>query len=153
MIDFPSWLRCQRMTCGPPIQQEPIAKWMNRIKPFLPFLLTFLVPRGISYYRGIKIAIKTRPPPRPLPAKTSRGLNILFLSVCLFFFMSLPSHSPSYQPNIFELTKSRFHIPTDALFTRLAMVRPLTSSDEALREKITTPMYVSSLSYPAHQLS
>ncbi|ERF76154.1 hypothetical protein EPUS_01488 [Endocarpon pusillum Z07020] len=113
---------------------------MNRIKPFLPFLLTFLVPRGISYYRAIKIAIKTRPPPRPLPAKTSRGLNILFLSICLFFFMSLPSHSPSYQPNIFELTKSRFHIPTDVLFTRLAMVRPLTSSDEALREKITTPI-------------
>ena len=56
--------------------------------------------------------------------------------------MSIPSYSRSYQPNIFELTNSRLHIPTDVLFTRLALIRPLTPSDEALKEKITTPMYV-----------
>lgn len=56
--------------------------------------------------------------------------------------MSFPSHSSSYQPNIFDVTNSRFHIPTDVLFTRLALVRPLTSLDEALKEKINTPMYV-----------
>lgn len=54
--------------------------------------------------------------------------------------MSFPSHSSSYQPNIFDVTNSRFHIPTDVLFTRLALVRPLTSLDEALKEKINTPI-------------
>jgi hypothetical protein len=103
--------------------------------------LTFLVPRGLSYYAAVKTAIKTRPPPRPLSAKTSRGLNILFLAICLFFFASFPSHhSQSYQPNIFEITNSRMHIPTDVLFDRLALIRPLTPFDEKLRDKITTPV-------------
>jgi hypothetical protein len=139
-LSHQGWLRCQRTICDR-FHSGTISKQLIRIKPFLPFLLTFLVPRGIAYYRAIKTAIKTRPPPRPLPANTSRGLNVLFFSICLFFFMSFPSYWQSYQPNIFEITKSRLHTPTDVLFTRLALVRPLTPFDEALREKITTPMY------------
>ena len=59
--------------------------------------------------------------------------------------MSLPVRKGSYHQNVFTTTRSRLHIPTDVLFTRLSNLRPdgrLTSIDEALRAKITTPLYV-----------
>jgi hypothetical protein len=59
--------------------------------------------------------------------------------------MSLPVRKGSYDRNVFAMTKSRLHIPTDVLFARLSNLRRggrLTSIDEALRTKITTPLYV-----------
>jgi hypothetical protein len=56
--------------------------------------------------------------------------------------MSFPSFLGSSPPNIFEMTNSRMDIPTDVLFARLAMVRPLYPLDESLRDKITTKMCV-----------
>lgn len=44
--------------------------------------------------------------------------------------------------NIFVATNARLHVPTDVLFSRLAMIRPLTPFDEQLKTKITTPKYV-----------
>ena len=116
-----------------------------------------MLPRALAYYRSIKVAIKTRPPPCPLPTGASRALNILCISIVIFLLASLPGILYSAQPNIFELTGSRYYIPTDVLFTRLSLVRPLTSFDEALREKITTPMYATylavKLSFCSHVLS
>ena len=89
--------------------------------------------------------MRTRPPTKPLSDAASRGLNVLFFSICIFFFMSLPVRKGSYHQNVFTTTRSRLHIPTDVLFARLSNLRPdgrLTSIDEALRAKITTSLYV-----------
>lgn len=112
------------------------------LKPYLPLILTFVLPRAITYYRTIKTAIRTRPPARPLPSKTGRGLNVLFCSICLFLFWSMPFGSVAADRNIFVVTNARLHVPTDVLFSRLAMIRPLTPFDDQLRSKITTPKYV-----------
>ncbi|KAK7905544.1 hypothetical protein LTR67_000267 [Exophiala xenobiotica] len=105
-------------------------------------IFTFILPKAISYYRVVKTAIRTRPPPRPLPKKTGQGLNALFASICVFFYLSLPLRGSFEDHNIFVVTQSRLTMPTDALFSRLAMLRDhgvLTSVDEALRPKLTSP--------------
>jgi hypothetical protein len=115
------------------------------LKPFIPLILTFVIPRVFSYYRTVRTAIRTRPPARPLPSKTSRGLNVLFFSICLFLFWTIPFGSAASDQNIFVATNARLHAPSDVLFSRLAMIRPnrrLTPLDEELRCKITTPKYV-----------
>jgi hypothetical protein len=112
------------------------------LKPFLPLLLTFFGPRVLSYYRTIKTAYRTRPPARPLKTDTSRALNVLFFSICVFFFFSLPVSRNSSERNVFTATNSRLHIPTDVLFSRLALLRLngiLLSLDEDLKTKILTP--------------
>ncbi|EHY54047.1 hypothetical protein ABEF95_015001 [Exophiala dermatitidis] len=112
------------------------------IKPFWPVLFTFVLPRAINYYRVIKTAIRTRPPPRPLPAETGRGLNALFVSICVFLYLSLPSflvRSDLTDHNVFQITQSRLSTATDTLFARLALLREdgiLTATDEALRAKL-----------------
>ena len=121
---------------------------MDSIKPFLPFLLTFLVPRAVVYYRTVKTAIRTRPPARPLSPGTTQGLNVLFFSICLFFFLTLPLGSRRSDENIFTITQSRLHIPTDVLFSRLALLRPrglLTPSEDLLKTKFTTLAYEATL--------
>ncbi|KIV86895.1 hypothetical protein PV11_02476 [Exophiala sideris] len=105
-------------------------------------IFTFLLPRAINYYRVVKTAIRTRPTPRPLPQKTSQGLNALFISICVFLYFSLPLTGKLEYHNIFVTTQSRLTVPTDALFTRLALLREqgiLTPIDEALRSKLTSP--------------
>jgi hypothetical protein len=114
-------------------------------------IFTFILPKAISYYRVVKTAIRTRPPPRPLPKKTGQGLNALFASICVFFYLSLPLRGSFEDHNVFVITQSRLTMPTDALFSRLAMLRDhgvLTSVDEALRSKLTSPTYVPLLFYP-----
>ncbi|KAK6380653.1 hypothetical protein LTS17_004853 [Exophiala oligosperma] len=116
--------------------------WIQSVKPFWPLLFTFILPRAINYYRVVKTAVRTRPPPRPLPQKTGYGLNALFVSTCIFFYLSLPFRGNVEDHNIFVVTQSRFAMPTDALFSRLAMLREhgtLTPVDEALRSKFTSP--------------
>ncbi|RMZ87316.1 hypothetical protein DV736_g5459, partial [Chaetothyriales sp. CBS 134916] len=115
------------------------------VKPFWPLLFTFVLPRALSYARAIRVAIRTRPQPRPLSPATRRGLNVLFGSVCIFLLLSiialLAAARPGYD-NVFQTTHSRLHIPTDVLFTRLTLARAnkgLTEMDEALRTRLTTP--------------
>ena len=137
----PGNIKCSSF-CGPSLQVTNI---QNSIKPFLPFLLTFLGPRALAYYRAVRTAIRTRPPPKTLSAATSRGLNVLFFSICIFFFLSLPIRKGSFDQNIFTATKSRLHIPTDVLFARLSSLRPgggLSPMEETLRAKLTTPLHV-----------
>lgn len=101
--------------------------------------MTFVLPRAIGYARALRVAYRTRPPPQPLPKKTSRALNLLFVTICLFFFTSFATITTD-QVNVFILTNSRLAIPTDVLFTRLASVRPgqvLTPMDEQLQAKLT----------------
>lgn len=115
------------------------------MKPLLPLLLTFVLPRAITYYRTLKTSLRTRPLPKPLPSDVWRGLNVLFLSICYFLYASLPSWHTS-EENVFISTNSRLMIPTEVLFGgRLALIRPrgqLTPFDEALRAKLTTSAYV-----------
>lgn len=115
----------------------------RRIKPFYPIILTFLLPRAFSYYRSLRVAIKTRPPPGPLPPKVSSGLNVLFTSICLFLFLSVfPSSylELAKEPNLFEETQSRLLVPTDVLSQRLSLKRPAGPVDQVLLRKITTPV-------------
>ncbi|KIW99934.1 uncharacterized protein Z518_10862 [Rhinocladiella mackenziei CBS 650.93] len=112
---------------------------LENIKPFWPLLFTFVLPRAINYYRVVKTAIRTRPPPRPLPKKTGRGLNVLFAAICVFLYASLPFRGNLEDHNIFVVTQSRISLETDTLFTRLALFREgrvLTPIDEALRFKL-----------------
>jgi len=114
----------------------------------LPLLFTFVLPRAISFYRKIKTAVRTRPPSRALPRDVARGVNILFLSVCVFLVQTISFRSDISEQNIFSVTNSRLHIPTDVLFTRLALLRPqgrLSPFDEVFKSKVTSPMCVNPL--------
>ncbi|RMZ75987.1 hypothetical protein DV738_g5177, partial [Chaetothyriales sp. CBS 135597] len=126
------------------------------IKPFWPLLFTFVLPRALGYAQAIRVAVRTRPQPRPLSAATRRGLYVLSGSIFLFLLLSIASPLtttaalvPGYD-NVFQTTRSRLQIPTDVLFTRLALVRGangngngnghgLSEMDEALRTRLTTP--------------
>ncbi|OAL28789.1 hypothetical protein AYO22_02654 [Fonsecaea multimorphosa] len=91
---------------------------------------------------ALKTAYRTRAPPRPLPKRTSRGLNALFASICVFLYLSWPLKGDVRDHNVFVVTQSRLSVPTDVLFERLALVREngiLTAADEALRAKLTSP--------------
>lgn len=84
------------------------------IKPFSPLLITFLLPRLITYYRHLKLVYRTRPPPRPLPAKTSRGLNALFGAICVFLYASWPNlRGDLSELNVFVITRSRIGVATE----------------------------------------
>jgi hypothetical protein len=113
---------------------------VHSLKPFWPLILTFVLPRALGYARALRVAYRTRPLPQPLSKKASLALNILFVTICIFFFASFSSIATD-QVNIFILTNSRLAMPTEPLFSRLASVRPgqiLTPSDELLREKLTS---------------
>jgi hypothetical protein len=83
----------------------------------------------LATYRSIR-----NPPPsqiRPLPNSTSHALTILFFSGLIALASTLPVCAP---PNIFRQTGSRLQTPAGVLLTRLAALRPLTPSDETLRQ-------------------
>ncbi|EXJ55341.1 hypothetical protein A1O7_08268 [Cladophialophora yegresii CBS 114405] len=115
----------------------------SSIKPFWPLLFTFILPRALAYYRALKVAYRTRPPPRPLDSKTTRGLNALFGSICTFLYASWPNlRGDLSEHNVFVVTQSRLGVATDVLFERLALLREgrrLMPVDEALRAKLTSP--------------
>ncbi|EXJ84873.1 hypothetical protein A1O3_05548 [Capronia epimyces CBS 606.96] len=127
---LPPYILCPRTT----------ADRRYSLKPFWPLLFTFVLPRAINYYRIVKTTIRTRPLPRALPEKTSRGLNVLFASICVFLYASLPSFKGDLtKHNIFVVTQSRLSAATDTLFARLALFREhgvLTATDDALRSKL-----------------
>lgn len=116
----------------------------TRLKPLLPFAATFLLPRAYSYFRALQTSVRTSPPPRTLPPKTSTGLNILFCSTILFLICTIWDPFSSRE-NVFQSTQTRLLASTDVIFTRLAMLRPagnLTPGDLFLKDKFKTKAYV-----------
>ncbi|EEP80778.1 predicted protein [Uncinocarpus reesii 1704] len=113
----------------------------DTIKSLTIFFAPILIPRAISLYRSVRqsIAQQRHVPPKPLPPKSSRALNILFLSTALFLILSLPINPHAPAPNIFALTSSRFSTPTDLIFKRLARLRPLTDTETLLRAQFVLP--------------
>ncbi|OJJ71451.1 hypothetical protein ASPBRDRAFT_56043 [Aspergillus brasiliensis CBS 101740] len=112
-----------------------------RVKSVLIFFAPIIIPRAINYYRTLRVALSSRPPPRPLPQDASRALNVLFLTITLFFCLSLPFNPHAPTPSIFTLTNSRLTTSTDIIFSRLARLRPnesLTESDTLLKSKLTS---------------
>ncbi|KAL4929578.1 uncharacterized protein BDV17DRAFT_58308 [Aspergillus undulatus] len=102
---------------------------------FAPIIL----PRLINFFRYIKVALTSRPNPRPLPAGASRALNVLFVSILVFLLLSYPSNPFAQSPSIFSLTRSRITTSLDTIFSRLARLRAggvLTDADELLRSKL-----------------
>ncbi|KAL9624418.1 MAG: hypothetical protein Q9160_001381 [Pyrenula sp. 1 TL-2023] len=129
------------------IMQEKQAKdtmeHIKSLKPLLPFAATFLLPRAYSYFRAAQTSIRTSPPPRSLPPKTSTGLNILFFST--LFFLACTIWDPlASRENVFKSSDTRLLASTDVIFNRLAAVRPLgtlTPEDLILKEKFKTRAY------------
>ncbi|RAH61833.1 hypothetical protein BO85DRAFT_455941 [Aspergillus piperis CBS 112811] len=114
-----------------------------RIKSVLIFFAPIIIPRAINYYRTLRVALSSRPPPRPLPQDASRALNVLFLTITLFFCLSLPFNPHAPSPSIFTLTNSRLTTSTDIIFSRLARLRPnesLTAFDTLLKSKLTSTL-------------
>ncbi|TPR03468.1 Type I 3-dehydroquinase family protein [Aspergillus niger] len=98
-----------------------IAISFSTIKSVLIFFAPIIIPRAINYYRTLRVALSSRPPPRPLPQDASRALNVLFLTITLFFCLSLPFNPHAPSPSIFTLTNSRLTTSTDIIFSRLAL--------------------------------
>lgn len=134
-----SWL-CYRRTMSIKVKPGIHILTLRSIKPFWPLLLTFVLPRALGYYQALKVSVRTRPLPRPIPPKANRSLNILFAAICIFLWLSCTPSSDSAISNVFSTTKTRLQAPTEVLFSRLASLRPagLTDQDEALRTKLTT---------------
>ena len=113
---------------------------LQTLKPFWPLLLTLILPRALSFARTVNVAFRTRPQSTPLPSKARNALNILFLSVVVWFALSVKPGSLGTD-NVFVTSLSRLALPSDALFARLAMARGesgLSALDEGLRGKLTT---------------
>ncbi|KAL4937610.1 hypothetical protein BDV06DRAFT_70414 [Aspergillus oleicola] len=101
---------------------------------FAPIVL----PRLINLFRYIKVAVTSRPNPRPLPLGASRALNVLFVSIAIFLLLSFPSSPLAPSASIFTLTRSRINTSVDTIFSRLARVRNggvLSDADTLLRAK------------------
>ncbi|MCJ1476634.1 hypothetical protein MMC13_005302 [Lambiella insularis] len=111
----------------------------STIQALLFTLGPLIIPRLYSYYKAIRTQVQTSTLPiRPTPAHVRYALNILFVASVLAATSTLPYFSPE---NIFALTSSRLHTPTDVLFTRIAGLRPqnqLTDFDNALRSRLTS---------------
>ncbi|KAL5334439.1 hypothetical protein BJX70DRAFT_378279 [Aspergillus crustosus] len=101
-------------------------------------LAPIVLPRILSFLRYVKVALTQRPSPRPLPAKASRALNILFFSILAFLLLSHPSNPFSLGPSIFALTRSRINTPSETIFSRLTRLRDLTEADTLLRSKFNS---------------
>ncbi|PYI10352.1 hypothetical protein BO78DRAFT_404134 [Aspergillus sclerotiicarbonarius CBS 121057] len=113
----------------------------NSIKSVFIFFAPIIIPRAINYYRSLRVALATRPPPRAVPQDASRGLNVLFCAITLFFCLSLPFNPHAPSQSIFTLTHSRINTSTDIIFSRLARLRPdetLTAADALLKSKFTS---------------
>ncbi|KAF2480256.1 hypothetical protein BDY17DRAFT_303520 [Neohortaea acidophila] len=103
------------------------------IQSIVIFFGPILVPRLIAYYRSLRSTPASQI--RPLPPATSYALAVLFASALTAFASTLPLFHPT---NIFRQTQSRLQTPAGVLLTRLASIRPLTSSDETLRRVLDT---------------
>ncbi|KAL4879784.1 hypothetical protein BJY04DRAFT_192951 [Aspergillus karnatakaensis] len=101
---------------------------------FAPIVL----PRVLNFIRYVRVALTSRPSPRPLPVKASRALNVLFVSILVFLLLSHPSNPWSSGASIFSLTRSRINTPLETVFSRLARLRDLTEADTLLRAKLVS---------------
>ncbi|KAL4921113.1 hypothetical protein BDW62DRAFT_174966 [Aspergillus aurantiobrunneus] len=112
------------------------------IQSFALILAPIVLPRVLSFFRYIKVAITQRPSPRPLPPGASRALNVLFCSILVFLLLSYPGNPFAPGPSIFSLTRSRINTPIDTVFSRLARLREptgvLTEADTLLRSKLVS---------------
>ena len=105
-----------------------------------------MLPRAYGYLKALKTAYRTRPPPKPLPPRVDRSLNILFCSIVFFLVQSFRRGSDYDLLNVFSTTGTRLGVPSDMLFARLAMLRSngiLTEADQALRSALMTKEYAS----------
>ncbi|KAF2742509.1 hypothetical protein M011DRAFT_412584 [Sporormia fimetaria CBS 119925] len=94
---------------------------------FGPITLTYCV-NAFNKSRAASRSIPTRPTPR----RVQYALDILLVSAVVCLALSLPHFSPE---NVFLKTQSRLQIQANVLFSRLALLRPLTEDDEVLRSK------------------
>ncbi|PYH97578.1 hypothetical protein BO71DRAFT_416909 [Aspergillus ellipticus CBS 707.79] len=111
------------------------------LKSLFIFFAPIIIPRAITYYRSLRVALATRPSPRPLPQDASRALNVLFFAITLCLCLSLPFNPHAPYQNIFTLTHSRLNTSTDTIFARLARLRPdqtLTAADTLLKSQFSS---------------
>lgn len=141
LVVYSKWSRGLRKDTTSPSPHGPL--------PLLPcsphasvqtLLFTFgpiLLPRLIAYYRAIRSSAAAHNiSVRPVPPGIKRALNILFVVAVLALISSI---APLQPLNVFTFTNSRLQIPTDTLFNRLTSIRPLTTKDEILKSKFTSP--------------
>ncbi|KAB5582703.1 hypothetical protein GE09DRAFT_1211338 [Coniochaeta sp. 2T2.1] len=103
------------------------------IKSLLLFFGPLLLPKAISYYRSIKSGSAQRGLAiRPLSPTAFRALLALLLVSLVFLLKTLPVLAPE---NIFRTTQSRLQTPSDVLFNRLSVLRPLSAQDTTLRSR------------------
>ncbi|EGC42010.1 conserved hypothetical protein [Histoplasma capsulatum var. duboisii H88] len=94
---------------------------MSSYKTLLIFFSPLLFRKARSCFHSLRSSLAQRPRPRPLPPGAALALNILFISTCLFLFLSFPAwtglnpHAPS--SNIFALTQSRLNTLTESSLT------------------------------------
>lgn len=113
--------------------RDSLANALPRIVSLAITFGPFLLPRALAFIRSVR-ASSNPSGIRPLPARTARALNLLFLSALVALLSTLPPFTPE---NIFMATRSRLlQTPTPVLFARLAALRPLTAADAALRAKL-----------------
>ncbi|KAF2719482.1 hypothetical protein K431DRAFT_339955 [Polychaeton citri CBS 116435] len=107
----------------------------STIQSTLLFLGPLLLPKILQSYRSLRLSIQrsSARTPTPLPSRTSYALTLLFLSGLVAFASTLPLFQPE---NIFRLTQSRLQTPNGVVFSRLAALRDLTATDEALRRAL-----------------
>ena len=108
----------------------------HRIKTLILTFGPIILPRLIAYYRSIRSSAgATHAPVRPIPPGTKWALNILFSSALVGLITSTRFGQPD---DLFRLTGSRLHTPTELLFRRLASLRPITHDLEILKTKFAS---------------
>jgi hypothetical protein len=95
--------------------------------------LFFYIKRQYDSFRANQRA--NRVSVRDVPPKMYWCLNILAISTLIFFTLSI-DYVAWTPENIFKTTSSRLFTPVDELFDRLATKRPLTTFDQALKERM-----------------
>jgi hypothetical protein len=110
------------------------------LDPSLRTLLTlfgpFLFPKLGAFIQSLRSSSRNpRVPIRPVPKKVQTALHLLFASATIALLATLPALAPE---NIFLKTQSRLQIPTDVLFARLALLRPLTPLDNVLKARFAS---------------
>ncbi|GIZ44209.1 hypothetical protein CKM354_000741300 [Cercospora kikuchii] len=101
------------------------------IQSLVLFLGPLILPKAIAFYRSIKNRPSNASSIKPLSSSASIALGILFTSGVVAFLSTLPIFAPE---NIFRLTQSRLHTSGGVLLTRLGALRPVTGTDQKLRE-------------------
>lgn len=98
------------------------------------FFGPILLPKAINWYRTARAAQNTgqKVPIRPLPARSLAAITCLVSAAVLLAVYTLPVLSPE---NVFAVTRSNPTTSNSLILARLAALRPLTTRDDALRDK------------------